>query len=206
MKNNFLLFTLIIIMSVSCKKADDYIFVGTITNALTGEPVSGESVEVLQYINITSVPKNIGTVTTASDGKYYVKTKRVKTSKFVINVSQNGYFSKSSEVNVNTIKVGENISDFFVNSIGYIKFVIKHLTVNSNDQFKIFRQGSNTSCDECCSAGASFIYGSIDTVFYCPANAGSSFKFDWFINASQAFGSENYIIPAFDTITFTKIY
>jgi hypothetical protein len=203
----FLILVVIILPNVSCKKkSDDYVFKGVIRNALTGEVVEGETVEILQYTTFTSIPKNIGTAVTGNDGAYTIRTKRTKTSKFVINISKPGYFSKSTDVDVNSIKVGENTNDFSINAIGYMKFVIKRTSSLSSDQFKLFRQGSNTSCSECCSAGASFMYGAIDTVFYCPANAGSSFKFDWFVNGTQGFGSENYSIPAFDTVTFTKIF
>lgn len=181
---------------------------GTVTNAVTAATISDVLVTLTRFPLSGSGPSIVvASPSTASDGTFRIETKREKSEKYTIEYSKPGYFSKLVEVNVDNLSTEED-NDFpsSLNAIGYIKFVLTNVSPLASDEFKIFRQGSNTACDICCSAGYSFYPGAVDTVFFCPANAGSSFKFDWWVNSTASYGSENYTVIAFDTITFTKVY
>jgi hypothetical protein len=198
-----------VLFVVACKKKNvNYVVKGSVTNALTAETLSDVLVKLTRFpLSGTGPSVIVASPTTLSDGFFSIETKREKTEKYTIEYSKAGYFTKLVDVNIDNLSTEkDNEFSTALNAIGYIKFVLTNASPLITDQFKIFKQGSNTSCDICCSSGYSFYNGAVDTVFYCPANAGSSFKFDWWVNSTASFGSENYTVIAFDTITFTKVY
>ncbi len=204
-----LLLSLCLVITVACKKKTvNYVMRGTVTNTANSVALSDILITLTRFpLSGTGPSIVVAAPSTSSDGTFRIETKREKSEKYTIVYSKPGYFSKLVVIDVDNLSTEED-NDFSssLNAIGYIKFVLKNVSPLAVDEFKIFRQGSNTACDICCSAGYSFYPGAVDTVFFCPANAGSSFKFDWWVNSTASFGSENYTVIAFDTITFTKVY
>ena len=136
------LFSFIFILFFSCKRKEEHIIV-------IGQTFDNEQNVPLQNAKITLYGKKIesgswtssystlGTDFSDAQGNYSIEIENIKVSDFKIEITKDNYFTDIAEYKSDDISKGDNVLNFRLHSIAYVKLYIKNSNpATTQDLFK----------------------------------------------------------------------
>ena len=150
------LFSFIFILFFSCKRKEEHIIV-------IGQTFDNEQNVPLQNAKITLYGKKIesgswtssystlGTDFSDAQGNYSIEIENIKVSDFKIEITKDNYFTDIAEYKSDDISKGDNVLNFRLHSIAYVKLYIKNSNpATTQDLFKYKITNFENNCFECC--------------------------------------------------------
>jgi hypothetical protein len=168
-----LLAALIISLGNSCKKENKNIFIGTISEMISGNPA--ENVEIIIEVNelksagFSTGFKEIGRVYTEDDGSFQFETGPYQALEYRFTLIKDKYYTRSFTIEprdlADTYSIYEEIG-----LESHLKICIKNSSpINENDQMKYRVKNIHSKCEVCCQTSYRYFYGiDIDTIISCP--------------------------------------
>lgn len=205
-----LLFSLLIILIFSCKRKEEHI-------AVIGQVYDNEQNKPIQNVKVILFGKKIESGTwsttystlasTVSDlqGNYSIDIENIKVSDFKIELNKENYYSQSAEYKTDDISKGENVLNFRLHSVAFLKLFIKNTTPATNQDFFNYKISNfNENCFECCNdSNFSFTGKNIDVLKMCKTYGAFNLIVNFTVKKNNIINeySDTIFTTAFDTIS-----
>lgn len=213
----FILFSLIILFSFSCKKKEKNIVItGTVTDTKSGLPASGLSLGLyIKEVASNSYSSNkftlLETVSTDNQGKYSFSNPYKTAEQYKITSQSTSYYDHVEMINPDNLTTEhDNTINFTINSKSYYKIAFKNANpFDSNDEILFSVSNTDLTNPDGCGAVTVDLFGMlVDTLVSCPVYGGQTMSYSYVVTKNSITNqySGNTYCPVGDTAIVTIQY
>jgi hypothetical protein len=210
------LFVLAIAVS-GCKKDKGSLSVtGQVTNAVTGQPVSGVQV-VLKSRDLSggtyiTTPVTAATATTDASGYYTLEWQRRSSSEYILSANKSGYISYSESINPDLFNGTPNQTrNFGMPALAWLRIHIQNVNpFDAADEVTFQLTSGYQSCGASCCNGLPVVIPGmvVDSVYVCQVYGGGTVSWQALAthNGNTQTQQNAAVAVAFDTVQINLNY
>ncbi|HOK38575.1 MAG TPA: hypothetical protein P5538_07850 [Bacteroidales bacterium] len=206
-------FIFYIIVFVSCKKDENIIISGKITNAVDSSPISDTKVTLygnaVNSGSYNAMYSKISETFTNENGNYSFEIKKKVYVKFRIIIETDEYYLKNAEFFAEDGKT-EYLKNILLARKSFLKIFVKNINPKlESDVLKIRIENINSECEQCDNGEFKYFNGeNVDTTFVVNVVGGETVRIVWISlhNGESQNNNQNLYCTPGDTVVFNCIY
>ena len=210
-----ILYALIFITIFSCKRKEEHIFViGQTYDNEQNVPI--QNVKVVLYGrkiesgSWSSTYTKLGSDVSDAQGSYSIDIENIKASDFKIELTKDNYYSHAVEYKTDDISKGNNVFNFGLHSIAFVKLYIKNSNPATNqDLFTYKITNFENNCFDCCTDSSyTYVGQNVDEYKKCKTYGAFNLIIKYTVRKNNEIKEyvDSVLTTPFDTITHNINY